>query len=141
MVLSTVVKLDIAALCNELSSISDWFTLGLNLGVQYHQLDQIRRNYSVEGCSGCRREAIVLWLRHIPTASWRDVVHALEKMEENTVAEVIRAKYIVASKLHSINKSGVTCNHFYPKAVTHLYINVFLCRPTYFPRCTHFFNH
>ena len=63
--LSTAVKLegsDIATLCDELISISDWFTLGLNLGVPHHQLEEVRSNYSVEGLGACRQQTLVLWL-------------------------------------------------------------------------------
>ena len=103
--LSTAVKLDesdIATLCNELTSISDWFTLGLNLGVKLHQLHEIHSKYfQVEGLGACRRESLVLWLRRTPSASWRDVVRVLQRMGENTVAGRIERKYIVASKYHS----------------------------------------
>lgn len=102
--LSTAVKLDesdIATLCNELTGIFDWFTLGLNLGVQYHQLQEIRRSYSVEGYGALRRETLVLWLRRTPNVSWRDVVRALRKMEEGSVAGRIEQKYILACELHS----------------------------------------
>jgi len=51
--LSTAVKPDIATLCNELTSISDWFTLGVNLGVPHHQLEEVCSNYSVEGLGAC----------------------------------------------------------------------------------------
>ena len=102
--LSTAVKLDesdIAPLCNELSDIFDWFALGLNLGVPYHKLEEVRRNYSVEGHGALRRETLILWLRRTFNASWRDVVGALQRMGENTVAGRIEQKYIVASKYHS----------------------------------------
>lgn len=102
--LSTAVKLDesdIATLCNELSDIFNWFALGLNLGVPYNKLEEVRRNYSVEGLDACRRESLVLWLRRTPSASWRDVVGGLQQMGENTVAGRIERKYIVASKYHS----------------------------------------
>ena len=102
--LSTAVKLeesDVATLCNELTGISDWFTLGLNLGVSYRLLKEVRSNYSVEGCGACRRETLALWLQRAPNASWRDVVGALRKMEEDSLAGRIEQKYILASKLHS----------------------------------------
>ena len=102
--LSTAVKLkesDIATLCNELTSISDWVTLGVNLGVPYHLLKEIRSNYAIEGLGACRLEMLVLWLRRKSNASWQDVAGALRQMGENTVAERIEQKYILASKLHS----------------------------------------
>ena len=99
---SITVKLDskdTVTLCNELTSISDWFALGLNLGLQHHQLETIRRNFSVEGIDACRRECLALWLRCTTSASWKDVVRALRHMRENAEAERIELKYIVASKL------------------------------------------
>ena len=102
--LSTAVKLeesDIATLCNELTSISEWFALGLNLGVPYCLLKEVRSNYSVEGWGACRRETLVLWLQRAPNASWRDVVGALRQMGENAVAQRIEQKYILASKLYN----------------------------------------
>ena len=104
--MSTAVKLeesDIAMLCNELTDISDWFMLGLNLGVPYRLLKEIRSNYSVEGCGACRRETLVLWLQRTPNASWRNVVGALRQMGENAMAERIEQKYILASKLYNVS--------------------------------------
>ena len=80
--------LDIATLCNELTSISDWFTLGLNLGVPYRLLKEVRSNYSIEGLGALRRETLLLWLQRTPSASWSDVVGALRRMGENTEAEI-----------------------------------------------------
>jgi len=102
--LSTAVKLkesDIATLCNELTSISDWVTLGVNLGVPYHLLKEIRTNYAIEGLGACRLEMLVLWLQRAPNASWRGVAGALQQMGENTAAKRVEQKYILASKLHS----------------------------------------
>ena len=98
---------EIPTLCNELTSVSEWFTLGLNLGVQHHQLQEIRSNYlQVEGVGGCRRQSLILWLQSTPKASWRDVVGALRQMKEDTEAERIELQYIVrpahASKLYTI---------------------------------------
>ena len=102
--LSTAAKLeesDIAILCNELTSISDWVTLGVNLGVPHHLLKEIRSNYAIEGLGACRREMLVLWLQCAPNASWRDLTGALRQMGVNAVAKRIEQKYILASKFHS----------------------------------------
>ena len=88
------VKPDVKTLCNELVSVSDWRKLGLNLGVQDYKLDQIERSHSAEGCDGWKRETFSLWLRCTPSASWGDVVGALQQMGEETVAERIEQKYI-----------------------------------------------
>ena len=85
-----------------MASISDWRRLGLYLGVQDYELDQIERSRSAEGCDGWKREAFSLWLRRKSSASWQDVAGALQQMGENTVAERLELKYNVMSKLHVI---------------------------------------
>ena len=100
--LSIAVKPDTATLCNELGSVSDWHTLGLNLGVKDHELDQIERSHPTEGCGRWKRETFSLWLRRKSNASWQDVAGALRQMEENTVAERIELKYNDTSKLRSV---------------------------------------
>ena len=100
--LSIAVKPDTATLCNELGSVSDWHTLGLNLGVKDHELDQIEKSHPTEGCSRWKQETFSLWLRRKSNASWQDVAGALRQMEENTVAERIELKYNDTSKLCSV---------------------------------------
>ena len=92
--LSIAVKPDVKTLCNELVSVSDWRKLGLNLGVQDYELDQIERSRSAEGCDGWKRETFSLWLRRKSSASWQDVAGALQQMGENTVAERMKLKYM-----------------------------------------------
>ena len=105
-VFSTAGRPDTATLCNELASVSDWRKLGLYLGVQDYELDQIERTYPTEGCDGWKRETFSLWLQHTPSASWGDVVGALRRMGENTITERIELMYIVgparASMLYTL---------------------------------------
>ena len=104
--LSTTGRPDTATLCNELFSVSGWRRLGLYLGVQDYELDRIERSRPTEGCDGWKRETFSLWLQCTPSASWRDVVGALRRMGENTIAERIELKYIVGathtSKLYTM---------------------------------------
>ena len=88
------VKPDVKTLCNELVSVSDWRKLGLNLGVEDYELDKIERSHPNEDCDGWKQKFFSLWLRRTPSSSWRDVVRALRQMGENTVAEMIKQKYI-----------------------------------------------
>ena len=97
---------DTAVLCRELISVSDWRSLGLNLGVRDYELDQIRSSNPNEGCSRWRQETISLWLRQTPSASWENVVKALQEMSENTLAERIRWKYIKGTACKS---QGACC--------------------------------
>ena len=85
---------DTAVLCRELISVSDWRSLGLNLGVRDYELDQIESSHPTEGCGRWRQETISLWLRHTRSASWENVIQALQMMRENRLAEEIHQKYI-----------------------------------------------
>ena len=107
--MSIAVKPDVKTLCNELVSVSDWRKLGLNLGVQDYELDKIERSHPTEGCDGWKQKIFSLWLRCKSSASWRDVVRALQQMGENTVAERIELKYNITSKLHSVLYTSPKC--------------------------------
>ena len=85
---------DTAVLCRELTSVSDWRSLGLNLGVRDYELDQIQSSHPTEGCGRWKQQTISLWLRCTPSASWENVVKALQMMGENTLAMKIHRKYI-----------------------------------------------
>ena len=96
---------DTATLCSELVSVSDWRTLGLYLGVQDYELDQIERSHPTEGCGRWKQETFSLWLQRKSSASWGDVVGALRRMGQNTEAERLELKFIVpvpASKLYGM---------------------------------------
>ena len=82
---------EVNILCEELSTVSDWYQLGLKLGVPDYQLDKIQRNHS---SSQWKLETLKLWLQLKPNASWMNVVRALQRMEENTLAKWIRQKYM-----------------------------------------------
>lgn len=71
-----------------------WFELGINLGLKKHELDVIRMDYAPQGCDRQLLEMLAHWLQRAPDAAWMDVVNALQKIEENTLAESIFLKYI-----------------------------------------------
>ena len=83
--------LDAGKLSHELIEVVDWYQLGLNLGLPKHDLDKIQQNYHL-GNNRQRLEMLDLWLRRTPNAARGDVVSALEKMGENTIAENMRQK-------------------------------------------------
>ena len=88
----TEIALNLQRLSSELASVIDWFSLGLNLGLQKHELTKIERDY--QGNDRRRVEMLDLWLQRTPNATWEDVVRTLQQMGENVVAENIREKYI-----------------------------------------------
>lgn len=86
-------RLNVGNLSNELSSIvTRWYALGINLGIPLYELRKIERNYPND-VDRRMTETLSLWLRYTPSASWKDVVIALQRMGENTLAERIRDKH------------------------------------------------
>ena len=84
--------LNLKNLSSELATVIDWFSLGLNLGLQKHELTKIERDYQRNDRR--RTEMLDLWLQRTPNTTWEDVVRALQQMGENRVAEKIREKHI-----------------------------------------------
>ena len=79
-------------LSSELKPVTNWHKLGIHLGLQTYELIQIEHDH--HGNERRKQEMLDLWLRRKPDAGWRDVVSALEEMEENRVAESIRQNYV-----------------------------------------------
>ena len=86
--------LNVKNLYSELTTVTDWYRLGLYLDLKTHELGKIEQNYTNQGCDRRMLVMLALWLRSTPTATWKDVVSALQQMGENRVAENIRQKYI-----------------------------------------------
>ena len=83
------------ALVNELASVEDWHLLGVNLGLQGHQLREIERNYPRDNRR--KTETLEFWLRNAKNPSWEAIVKALCLMQEHVVADAIRRKYCSSS--------------------------------------------
>ena len=82
----------VRSLFPELRTVSDWYQLGINLGLQKYELNRIEQDY--QGNKRQMQPMLDLWLRRTPNTSWKDLVSALDEMGENRVAERIRKKYI-----------------------------------------------
>ena len=89
-------------LSSQLKAVTNWYQLGINLGIPRYALLQIERDY--HGNERQKQEMLDLWLRGTPNAAWRDVVSALQQMQENTEAERIRQKYIRGESKQCKNK-------------------------------------
>ena len=79
-------------LFSELKLVTDWYQLGIYLGLQTHELIQIERDH--QGNERRKQKMLDLWLRRKPDAGWTDVVSVLQQNEENRVAERIRQNYV-----------------------------------------------
>ena len=98
-VFPTTGKPDIRNLSNALKEVCNWYQLGIQLGVPTSELRKVEDEY--QRSDRRKSETLDTWLQQTPSASWSDVVSALQQMGENTVAESVRQKYIggVTSKL------------------------------------------
>ncbi len=78
--------LDVKSVVEHLSDITDPFTLGLQLGLKTAKLHEIERNHTRD-LQRQKQETIAAWLAGDTSASWGDLVKALEKMDEHTTAK------------------------------------------------------
>lgn len=87
-------------LSHELSTVTDWYQLGMKLGVPDHKLDEIQRNHPTDGVNQWRDEVLSVWLRLTPNASWKNVIRALQQMGKKALAEKIQ--HISTSEEHQV---------------------------------------
>ena len=80
-------------LSNALDSVVDWFSLGVKLGVEDHELRTIERNYRGDGNERCKLEMLSRWLQSGKLPTWKAIIDALHLMGERAVASKIQAKY------------------------------------------------
>ena len=77
-------------LSNALDSVVNWYSLGVKLGLEDHELSAIEQNYRGDRC---KLEMLSCWLRNAKLPTWKAVADALLLMGENRVTWKIRAKY------------------------------------------------
>ena len=84
------------ALVNELASVENWHKLGVNLGLQGHQLRKLEQDYPRDS-DRQKSEMLDLWLKSAVDLDWETVIQALCPMQEHVVADRIRRKYCCSS--------------------------------------------
>ena len=77
-------------LSNALDSVVDWFTLGVKLELEDHELRTIEQNYRGDRC---KLEMLSRWLRSGKPPTWKALTDALHLMGEHAAALKIQAKY------------------------------------------------
>ena len=123
------------ALVGELTSVENWHFLGVNLGLQGHQLREIERNYPHDN-DRRKIETLDLWQRNAKCATWEAVAQALCLMKEHVVADAIRRKYCCSSTTgeyssrkagaHKHNAIGLALIETFPLVMIHKLL-AFLC--------------
>ena len=98
-------------LVNDVRSVSNWELLGLQLGVEQHELEVI--DVSENRIPNKKMKMFQVWLKSNPGASWDDLVRALEVMGEKRVAGEV-------SRAHDVQPSATTGNNKAYQLVTTL---------------------
>ena len=73
---------------------SDWFVLGIALGVPIGKMRSIEVSYLKEGVKRCMVEMLQYWLDTTPAACWQQVSAALEQVDLITLASRVKQKYL-----------------------------------------------
>ena len=87
-------KLDLRSLLQDLKEVTNWFQLGLQLGIEHANLIIIERNHK-DDTERCKEEMLAHWLRNFSNASRRKLVSALREIGHRNLAEQQREKYNV----------------------------------------------
>ena len=72
--------------------IQQWYTLGLQLGLEEDVLSSIEVEQSRKHVK-CKRAMFRKWLESTPTASWNDLINALVQIGEEETAEKVRKEF------------------------------------------------
>ena len=83
----------LALLDRELHEVSEWFGLGLHLGVSEAELRAIEYNPTLRSIPQFRTEMLAARMRKLPELSWSHTVLALMAVGRGTEAQKIALKY------------------------------------------------
>ena len=79
------------ALVSAMAPVRDWFTLGIQLGVPDHRLDEVECNHPKDA-SRCKVEVLRHWLASTQRPSWQNLASALRSMDLNSLADSVEAR-------------------------------------------------
>ena len=85
-------------LLKELKTIDNWFVFGVYLSVPYSQLQKINLSHHSEEIELCKVDLLQYWLNNNVSASWKDVVRALEQIDQLVLAATVKQKYLCGDK-------------------------------------------
>ena len=80
-------SLSLKNLTNALREVSDWQDLGIQLDIQYHELQKFVSEHQTT--EERKRAMLQFWLDHDTNASWKKIFSALSEMQLNRAAEEI----------------------------------------------------
>ena len=85
-------ELCLLSFLEETAEVTDWYMLGLYMGVPKNDLEDIQKQSSSKGSARCRAELFGVWMKRTPNASWELIAAALAKLGETVLAEKIRSR-------------------------------------------------
>ena len=85
---------NVQLLLTELSEVDDWFTFGVILGITVTKLREIQASNPQGGVQRLKIDMFQFWLDSTPTASWEDIIRALEQADHVTLAVRLKSKYL-----------------------------------------------
>ena len=80
-------------LTEELAGMNDWYSLGVALLVPVSKIKEIKALSTQKGTARWRIDLLQYWLDSTPTASWNDIITALEKIGHRSLSTKLRFKY------------------------------------------------
>lgn len=91
---------EIRSLSLLLASVYNWENLGVKLGITMQKLQEIKQQYH-DDLEMCKNRLYDMWLRQTTEPSWREIVDALEQIEENNLADKIRRRVFLQPSAES----------------------------------------
>ena len=85
-------ELCLLSFLEETAEVTDWYMLGLYMGVPQNDLAHIEKQTSSQGSARCRAELFGVWMKRTPNASWELIAAALVKLGETVLAEKVRSR-------------------------------------------------
>ena len=79
-------KWQLKEVANALKEVSEWYQLGLQLGLTAGKLKAIESNHPCD-TKRCKTDVLAWWLQNATDHSWKIIVEALDKMEYKVLAE------------------------------------------------------
>jgi len=79
-------------LSNALGSVTNWYTLGVKLGLESCQLHTIEQNHPQDS-SRCRDEMLACCLQSTTPPTWKMTVDVLHEMGQHQLANRIRTEH------------------------------------------------
>ena len=87
--------------------MNDWYSLGVTLLVPVSKLQEIMVLSPQGGIARWRIDLLQHWLDSTPTASWSDIITALEKIGHHTLSARLRTKYLPSTTTTTGMNEGI----------------------------------